>query len=109
VPIEFPLKLRCCGGALIITSRQSALSMMRNLLQSAVDSGAAVIATACPLCQVNLECYQKQVNQEFGTELSIPVMYFTQLMGLAFGVDPKNLGIGSELVSTRSILSYAEK
>lgn len=109
VPIEFPLKLRCCGGALIITSRPSALSMVRNLLQSAVDSGAAVIATACPLCQVNLECYQKQVNQEFGIELSIPVMYFTQLMGLAFGVDPKNLGIGSELVSTRPILSYAEK
>lgn len=109
VPVEFPLKLRCCGGALIITSRPSALSMVRNLLQSAVDSGAAVIATACPLCQVNLECYQKQVNQEFGTELSIPVMYFTQLVGLAFGIPPKSLGIGTELVSTRPILSYAEK
>ncbi|MBU2444472.1 MAG: CoB--CoM heterodisulfide reductase iron-sulfur subunit B family protein [Bacteroidetes bacterium] len=109
VPVEFPLKLRCCGGALIITSRPSALSMVRNLLQSAVDSGASVIATACPLCQVNLECYQKQVNQEFGTELSIPVMYFTQLVGLAFGIPPKSLGIGTELVSTRPILSYAEK
>lgn len=109
VPVEFPLRLRCCGGALIITNRQAALSMVRNLLQTAVDSGASVIATACPLCQVNLECYQKQVNQEFGTELSIPVMYFTQLMGLAFGVPPKSLGIGSELVSTRPIVSYAEK
>jgi heterodisulfide reductase subunit B len=83
--------------------------MVRNLLQSAVDSGAAVIATACPLCQVNLEWYQKQVNQEFGTELSVPVVYFTQLMGLAFGIPPKSLGIGSELVSIRHILSYAEK
>ncbi|MEK6572461.1 MAG: CoB--CoM heterodisulfide reductase iron-sulfur subunit B family protein [Bacteroidota bacterium] len=109
VPVQFPLKLWCCGGALILTSRKSALSMVRNLLQSAVDAGAVVIATACPLCQVNLECYQKQVNQEFGIELSIPVMYFTQLVGLAFGVPPKSLGIGSELISTRAILSYAEK
>jgi heterodisulfide reductase subunit B2 len=108
-PVEFPLRLSCCGGALIITSRQSALSMVRNLLQSAIDSGANVIATACPLCQVNLECYQKQVNQEFGTELSIPVMYFTQLIGLSFGIPPKSLGVGSELVSTSHLVSYAEK
>jgi len=109
VPVEFPLRLSCCGGALIITSRQSALSMVRNLLQNAIDCGANVIATACPLCQVNLECYQKQVNQEFGIELSIPVMYFTQLIGLAFGISPKSLGVGSELVSTRHLVSYAEK
>ncbi len=108
-PVDFPLKLRCCGGALIITSRTSALSLVRNLLQNAVDSGANVIATACPLCQVNLECYQKQVNQEFGTELSIPIMYFTQLIGLAFGISPKSLGVGTELVSTRPVLTYAEK
>ncbi len=109
VPVEFPPRLRCCGGALILTSRRAALSMVRNLLQSAVDCGAAVIATACPLCQVNLECYQKQVNQEFGTELSVPVMYFTQVVGLAMGISPKRLGIGSELVSTGPILSYADK
>jgi len=109
VPVEYALRLRCCGGALILTSRRSALSLVRNLLQSAVESGAAVIATACPLCQVNLECYQKQVSQEFGTEFSIPVVYFTQLVGLAFGIPPKSLGIGSELVSTRDVLSYAAK
>jgi heterodisulfide reductase subunit B len=78
--------------------------MVRNLLQNAVDSGAAVIATACPLCQVNLECYQKQVNQEFGTELSIPIMYFTQLVGLAMGIAPESLGIGKELVSATPVL-----
>jgi heterodisulfide reductase subunit B len=78
--------------------------MVRNLLQSAVDRGADVIATACPLCQVNLECYQNQVNQEFGTELSVPVMYFTQLVGLAMGIEPRKLGIGKELVSAAPIL-----
>jgi heterodisulfide reductase subunit B len=99
-PVDYPLKLRCCGGSLILTSRQAALSMVRNLLQNAIDNGAAVIATACPLCQVNLECYQRQVNREFGTDLSIPVLYFTQLLGLALGISPKRLDIGKELVST---------
>jgi heterodisulfide reductase subunit B len=106
VPVEYPLKLRCCGGSLIITSRRAALSMVRNLLQSAADCDAAMIATACPLCQVNLECYQQQVNQEFGTKFSMPVVYFTQLLGLALGVPPKRLGIGTELVSTTPVLSH---
>lgn len=108
-PVEYPGRLRCCGGSLIITSRPAALSMVRDLLQSAADRETAVIATACPLCQVNLECYQQQVNQEFGTEFSMPVMYFTQLMGLALGIPPKRLGIGTELVATTPIASYAQK
>jgi heterodisulfide reductase subunit B len=104
-PIDYyPLKVQCCGGSLILTSRRAALSMVRNLLQSAIEADAAVIATACPLCQVNLECYQSQVNQEVGTKLSIPVMYFTQLVGLAMGIEPGRLGIGKELVSAAPVL-----
>lgn len=106
-PVDYPYKTRCCGGSLIISSRRAALSLVRDLLQCAVDREAAVIATACPMCQVNLECYQQQVNQEFGTDLSMPIMYFTQIMGLGFGVPAKQLGIGSELVSTTPISDYA--
>jgi heterodisulfide reductase subunit B len=98
-PVDYPLKMRCCGGSLILSSRTAALNMVRNLLQCAVDSQATVIATACPMCQVNLECYQQQVNTEFGTNFSFPVMYFTQLVGLAFGIPQKKLGIGKEFVS----------
>ena len=108
-PVDYPNKVRCCGGSLIITSREAALSLVRVLLQSAVDSDAMVIATACPLCQVNLECYQDQVNQEFGTEYSIPIMYFTQILGLSLGIPAKRLGIGAELVSTKEVLTYAQK
>jgi heterodisulfide reductase subunit B len=104
-PVDFSLKVRCCGGSLIITSRIAALGMVQNLLQNAVDSGAMIIATACPLCQVNLECYQQQVNLEFGTNYRIPVLYFTQIIGLAFGISPKRLGIGTELVSINPVLS----
>ncbi len=104
-PVDFLLRLRCCGGALILTNREAALGMVRNLLDNAVKSGAAVIATACPLCQVNLECYQTQVNAEFGTSFKVPVLYFTQLVGLALGLKPDRLGIGSELVNVTPALA----
>jgi heterodisulfide reductase subunit B len=106
-PVPYALKLYCCGGSLLLTSRKAALSMIRNLIQNAIDSGAAVIATACPMCQVNLECYQTQVNQEFGTDFSMPVVYFTQLMGLAFGISGRRLGLGKELVSATPLSAYA--
>ncbi len=108
-PVDFPDKTRCCSGSLLITSRPAALSLVRDLLQAATDRDAAVIATACPLCQVNLECYQHQVNLEFGTHLSMPVLYFTQIIGLAMGISPKRLGIGAELVSAAPIAAFAEK
>jgi heterodisulfide reductase subunit B len=102
-PAYFPERLRCCGGSLIMTSRVPALDMVRILLQSAIKNGAHVIATACPLCQVNLECYQGAVNEEFGTDFNLPILYFTQLLGLALGISPKKLGIGIELVSATPV------
>lgn len=103
-PVDFPLKLTCCGGSLLISSRPAAYSMIHNLLYDAQRAQADVIATACPLCQVNLECYQQQVNQEFGTKFSIPVVYFTQLIGLAMGITPKKLGFGKEFLSPKKAI-----
>ncbi|MHC4548861.1 MAG: CoB--CoM heterodisulfide reductase iron-sulfur subunit B family protein [Planctomycetota bacterium] len=108
-PVDYPLRLRCCGASLIITSRKAALSLLRNLLQSAVDANADVIATACPLCQINLECYQNQVNREFGTDFSVPVLYFTQLLGMAMGMSPKTLGVGKEFVAPTRVLECARR
>ena len=82
--------------------------MVRILLQSALRKGAHVIATACPLCQVNLECYQNAVNEEFGTDFNIPILYFTQLLGLSLGISKKKLGIGVELVSAAPVLKKVE-
>ena len=107
-PVPYSLKLKCCGGSLLISNRIAALSMVRNLLQDAEANGAAVIATACPMCQVNLECYQQQVNQEFGTKFEVPVVYFTQLMGLALGIPGKKLGIGKEIVAATPLAPYAK-
>jgi heterodisulfide reductase subunit B len=102
-PVPYPYRLRCCGAALMVTNRRAGLSMLRDLLQGAVDAGAEVIATTCPLCQTNLECYQAEVNHAYGTGYSMPILYFTQLLGLALGVRPGKLGIGKELVSAKAI------
>jgi len=103
-PVEFPHRLRCCGASLMIGHRRAALAMVRELLRGAAQAQADVIATACPLCQLNLECYQQDVNREFGTAYEIPVIYFTQLMGLAMGISAKKLGIGTELISPKAVL-----
>lgn len=103
--LHYPFRMRCCGGSLIATSRKAALGMLDTLLQGAIDAGADVIATACPLCQINLECYQSEINREFDKDISVPVMYFTQLMGLAFGIGQKRLGIGRELVPITPVLA----
>jgi heterodisulfide reductase subunit B len=108
-PLVYGSKTRCCGGSLIITNRRAALDMVNKLLQDAVDSGADVIATACPMCNVNLEVYQGQVNHEFGTNFSVPVMYFTQLMGLAMKIAQRRLGIGKGQITRTSLLSIAQR
>ncbi len=97
-PLEYSSKTRCCGSALIITNRKAALEMVRILLKDAIEHGADVIATTCPMCNVNIEVYQDQVNREFGTQYSIPVMYFTQLMGMALDIPSRRLGITKEPV-----------
>jgi len=63
-----------------------------------------VIATTCPMCNVNVEVYQDQVNREFGTNYSIPVMYFTQLMGMAMGITSRRLGIAEVPVHKEAVL-----
>jgi heterodisulfide reductase subunit B len=104
-PVDFPLRDRCCGGSLIVTNRRAALSMTYALLQDAVDHEAEVIATVCPLCQINVECYQRHVNRVFGTAFRMPVLYFTQLLGLALGIPAARLGIGTELISPAPVLA----
>ena len=108
-PVDFAYRLRCCGGSLLITSREAAFQLILELLHNAQNSGADVIATACPLCQTNLECYQRQINQEYGTDFKIPVLYFTQLIGLSQGIPVKKLGIGTEFVSADHIVTFAKE
>ncbi len=104
-PIDYPVKAKCCGGALIFTNEDAALTLVHELLKCAVDNGADVIATACPLCEMNVEAFQPQVNKLFGTNYNIPVVYFTQLLGVALGIDPKDLALDKQIVSADAVLA----
>jgi heterodisulfide reductase subunit B len=84
---------------------ETAFELIRRLVADAQDRGAALMATVCPMCQMNIDAYQNEMNHYFGTNYHIPVLFFTQLMGLAFGSSPEELGIGVELVSSRNALA----
>lgn len=95
---DYPGKVKCCGGMMMLTKDEGALRMCHELLKTAQDGGADVIVCACPLCEMNVEGYQSRVNKMFGTDFKIPVLYFTQLAGLAVGGSPKELAIGKQIV-----------
>jgi len=100
--VYFPLKTRCCGGMLMTTFPDVCLQLVKDLLECAAENGAECITTTCPLCQVNMEAYQKKVNKRFGTGYQVPVMYFTQLLGYALGCSEKELGLDKNLVSWKA-------
>lgn len=90
--VPYPLKTKCCGGSLTGTVPEAGLRLTFILLQEAIRRKANVIATICPLCQFNLDGYHDQIVQRWGPA-RIPTVYFTQLMGLAFGLPAQQLGL----------------
>ena len=103
--VDFPLKANCCGGHMTQISPPVAYEMLRRLLHNAAEYSTDIIVTLCPMCQLNLDAYQDNVNQYFKTNYKIPILYFTQLIGLAFGIPAEELGIGKELVNARPALA----
>jgi heterodisulfide reductase subunit B len=102
--VDFPLKTHCCGGHMTQISADTAYELIRRLLHNASEYEADLIVTACPMCQLNLDAYQAQVNRHFGSAFHLPVLYFTQMIGLAMGMEPATLGIGREVVSAAAAL-----
>ncbi len=96
--VYYPGKVRCCGGMLMTTQEEVGLDLNHELIRDAEENGAEVIATACPMCQMNLEGYQPQINKRYGEKHHIPIIYFTQLVGLALGIKPKTLGLDTLLI-----------
>lgn len=107
-PTYFPMKTVCCGGSLMGTREDVALRLCRNLLLCAQQDGAECIAVTCPLCQLNLDAYQTAINKLYGTRFNLPIVYFTQLMGIAYGMDTKKLGLTQCIVpATNLVAQYA--
>ena len=102
--IDFPMKTECCGGHMTQIGPETGFEMIRRLIATADHYEADAMVTLCPMCQLNLDAYQGEMNRFFRTDYHMPILFFTQVMGLAFGIDAKELGFGLELVSARNIL-----
>lgn len=105
VATPFPLKARCCGSSLIIPEEDLALELIRKLLENASSNGAQCMVTVCPLCQTNLDVYQARVNKKFKTKFNLPILFFTQLIGVAFGIDSETLGLETCIIPADKVLA----
>lgn len=104
-PVEWPLKTECCGGALSMTDSGVSGRLGFKLLWMAREAGAACVTVACPLCQVNLDLRQADARKAHGELPDTPVLYVTQLLGLALGLSPKEVGLDALSISAHSLFT----
>jgi heterodisulfide reductase subunit B len=105
--VDYPLKAHCCGGSLTGTMEEIGVRLNFLLLKEAKTRSANVLATVCPLCQYNLEAYQDKMRRTFNEDVTLPVVYFTQLLGLAFGLSPVSLGLQRNFVTAEPLPAMA--
>jgi succinate dehydrogenase / fumarate reductase, cytochrome b subunit len=97
-PVDFDAKLKCCGFHAFWTAEQDVLKMTGANNLSAVNAGAECMVTPCPLCQMQLDMYQPEGKAAVQTDKEIPVLHLAQLIGLALGIDAKELGLDRHIV-----------
>jgi len=103
-PTYYPMKANCCGGSIMGTEESIGKRLSKNIIDCAVKYDAECMVCPCPLCQMNLDAYQGKINRKYKKNFKLPILYFTQLIGLALGLPPKELGFGTELVSAESVV-----
>ncbi|MBW1764592.1 MAG: disulfide reductase, partial [Deltaproteobacteria bacterium] len=99
---EWDMGGRCCGASNMNTKPESAIKLVADILKAA--KGADIIATVCPMCQMNLEAYQNQASKYMNESLDITVMYLHQLIGLCLGLNVKDLGIDLNLTVKKDVM-----
>jgi heterodisulfide reductase subunit B2 len=107
--VDFDYKTECCGASFSISNTEVVLSLSGKILQVAKDSGAHMVVVACPLCQSNLDMRQPDIEKQMGKKIGLPVMYFTQLMALAFGFPEKELMFPKHIVPVEEALKNIGK
>ncbi len=102
-------KVQCCGGALAFSEPEKSQEMIKGIIEAAYDNEADMIATPCPLCQANVEIYQDQINERFGTKFNIPVVYYSQLVSVAYGRSASDAALDGQLVAAKKLEDIASK
>ena len=95
--MDWSYKTDCCGASFALSETDAVLTLTQKILKNAKEVGADAIAVACPLCHANLDTRQLDINAKYNTDYNIPIYYFTQLMGLAYGYSPKEMGVNKHL------------
>ncbi len=107
--LDWPSKVECCGGGLSVSRTDVVLQLTESILDMAVQAGAQCIAVSCPMCQVNLDLRQQDINKQLGKQYQVPVLYITQLLGLCLGFDPAQLGFEKLTVPALNVLKQMER
>jgi len=102
-PVEYSAKTRCCGGSLAGTLEDIGSNLNYIILKEAKRKGADVMVTICPLCQFNLEIIQDKIVKKYKEDIRMPILYFTQLMGLALGISKDDLGFSRSIISLKAM------
>jgi heterodisulfide reductase subunit B2 len=103
-PVDWPHKTECCGASFSITDSSIVVDLSDQILSMAKAAGVDCIATACPLCQLNLDMRQLDIETKYGRRYNMPVFYFTQLLGLALGCSASDVSLDSLVVDPRELL-----
>jgi len=107
--LPFTQKTRCCGGNLLMSKQDYAFILTKKLFDEAKAAGANCIVVACPMCHMLLDGQQSMVEKAHGTVVDLPVLYFTQLIGLAMGLSEKELELDKNMVSPEKLIESIEK
>jgi heterodisulfide reductase subunit B len=102
-------KVQCCGGALAFSEPEKSQAMIKGIIEAAYDNGADMIVTPCPVCQMNVEVYQDQINSTYGTKFKMPVVYYSQLMAVAYGSNAKEAGLDGNIIRAKQLEELAGK
>jgi heterodisulfide reductase subunit B len=107
--VPYDQKVACCGGALAFSEPEKSQKQIKDIIESAYDHGADMIVTPCPLCQANVEIYQGEVNKRYGTKFNIPVLYYSQLITVAYGGTAQEAALGGQLIHATKLEEIAGK
>ncbi len=105
--IEYAGMRKCCGFPIITMNKQASLTQAGRHLGDAVDADADCLVTPCPLCHLNLDLQQPLAEGIVGRELKMPVLHLPQLVGLALGLEPKELGLQRHVVRPTSVIDWS--
>ena len=107
--ISYEKKVHCCGGALAFSEPEKSQEMIHGIIEAAYDNGADMIVTPCPLCQTNVEIYQEEINAKFGGKFSMPVVYYCQLISVAYGRSASDAALDGQITKARLLEEIAAK